>query len=62
VEKIADGTWTGEARTYGLATGVVGIADFYGLVPNEVAEQIEQIKQEIIDGTIEVPYITEPTE
>lgn len=62
VGKVVDGTWTGEVRLYGLETGVVGIADYYGLVPDDVAEEIEQVKQDIIDGKIEVPYITEPTD
>ncbi len=61
-KKIVDGTWTGEVRLYGLSTGVVGIADYHGLVPDDVATQIEQVKQDIIDGTIEVPYIETPAE
>jgi basic membrane protein A len=62
VQKIVDGTWTGEVRLYGLDTGVVDIAPYYDLVPEDVAASIEEIKQGIIDGTIEVPYITEPAE
>ena len=62
VQSVVDGTWTGEVRLYGLATGIVGIAPFYGLVPDDVAAEVEQVKQDIIDGNIEVPNITTPTE
>ncbi len=58
VQKVVDGTWTGEVRLYGLDTGVVGIADYHGLVPQDVADQVEEARQQIISGEIEVPYIT----
>jgi len=58
VKKIQDGTWTPEMRLYGLSTGVVSIADFHGLVPDDVAKKVEQAKQDIISGKLEVPYIT----
>jgi basic membrane protein A len=61
VKKVIDGTWTGEQRLYGLATGVVGLADYYGLVPADVAAKVEQAKQDIISGKVVVPYITEKT-
>lgn len=61
VQKVIDGTWTGEQRLYGLATGVVGLADYHGLVPADVAAKVEQVKQDIISGKIQVPYITEKT-
>lgn len=62
VQRVVDGTWTGEVRLYGLETGVVDIADFHGLVPDDVAAQVEQARQDIIAGNIVVPYITEPTQ
>jgi len=58
VKMIQEGTWTPEMRLYGLNTGVVGIADFHGLVPDDVAKKVEQAKQDIISGKLEVPYIT----
>lgn len=61
VQKVIDGTWTGEQRLYGLATGVVGLADYHGLVPADVAAKVEQAKQDIISGKTQVPYITEKT-
>ncbi len=62
VQKVVDGTWTGEVRLYGLETGVVNIADFHGLVPDDIASQVEQTKSDIIAGDIEVPYITESSD
>lgn len=62
VQKVVDGTWTGDVRLYGLETGVVDIADFHGLVPDDVVTQVRQIKQDIIDGKIEVPYVTQKSE
>jgi basic membrane protein A len=62
VQMVVDGTWTGEVRLYGLETGVVGIADYHGLVPDDVASQVEAVKQQIISGEIEVPYIEEASE
>lgn len=59
VQKVVDNTWTGEVRLYGLETGVVGIADYHGLVPEDVAAKVEEVKGKIISGEIEVPYITE---
>lgn len=61
VQKVVDGTWTGEVRLYGLSTGVVNIADYHGLVPADVAAKVEQARQDILSGKIVVPYITTPT-
>jgi len=59
VQKVVDGTWTGEARLYGLDTGVVGIADYHGLVQDDIAAQVEEVKQQILSGELEVPFIPE---
>jgi basic membrane protein A len=61
VKMIQDGTWTPEMRLYGISTGVVGIADFHGLVPDDVAKKVEQARQDIASGKLEVPYITTPS-
>jgi len=62
VELVQKGLWTGEARVYGLDTGIVDIADFYGLVPDDVAAAIAEARQKIIDGELEIPYIPEATD
>jgi basic membrane protein A len=61
VRKIQDGTWTPEMRLYGISTGVVGIAGFHGLVPDDVAKKVEQARQDIASGKLEVPYVTTPS-
>lgn len=38
----------------GMDEGVVDIADFHGLVPDEIAEQIYEIRDKIISGEIVV--------
>jgi basic membrane protein A len=59
VEQITRGTWTGGVRVYGIDTGIVDIADFHGLVPEDIAAAIAEARQEIIDGELEIPYIPE---
>lgn len=62
VQKVVDGTWTGGVRLYGLETGVVGVADFHGLVPDDVAAKVNEVKDKVTSGEIQVPYITEATD
>ncbi len=47
---------------YGLETGVIRVADYHGLVPDDIAAEAEEVTQKIIDGEIEVPLINEPTQ
>lgn len=62
MQLVVDGKWTGETRLYGLDTPVVGLADYHGLVPDEVASQVEAVKNQIISGELEIPYITEASD
>jgi basic membrane protein A and related proteins len=62
VGKVVDGTWTGEVRLYGLSTGVVDIAPYYGLVPDDVVAKVDEARQKILSGELVVPYVTTPTE
>jgi len=62
VQKLIDGTWTGEPRAYGIASGVTDIADFYGLVPDDIAAEVMEVRQDIVDGELKVPYIPEKKE
>jgi len=61
VQNIMDGKFKGTVRFFGLKSGVVGLAPYHGLVPDEVASKVAKIKQEIIDGKLKVPFITKPT-
>jgi basic membrane protein A len=62
VELLTKGSWTGEVRLYGIDSGVVDIADFHGLVPDDVAAQVDEARQKIIAGELEIPYIPEATD
>ena len=49
----------GETITYGLSDEGVGLADSRGAIPEDVMAQIEDFKQQVIDGDIEVPETVE---
>lgn len=56
VKAIEDGTFTGGIHVGTLETGDVGIAPFYeldALISEQVKADLEQIKNQIIDGSIE---------
>jgi len=60
VRRILAGQFEGTIQRYGLATGVVDLAPYHGLVPDEVAKRVEQIRQDIISGRVTVPRIDTP--
>jgi basic membrane protein A len=64
--KIADYYMEGALHSgqidFGLADGIVDIAPFHGLVPEDIAQKIQQAKQDIIAGKIKVPMVLEKTE
>jgi len=62
VKRILNDEFVGEIQKYGLEVGAVDIADYHGTVPDDVAAEIEKIRQEIIAGTVEVPRIDAPPE
>jgi basic membrane protein A len=63
VEDIQDGTFEFDTiHLYGLDTGVIRVADYHGLVPDDIAAEAADVQQKIIDGEIEVPQISEPTQ
>jgi basic membrane protein A len=62
MQLVVDGKWTGETRLYGIDSGVVGLADYHGLVPDDVAAEVEAVKEQIISGELQVPYITESSQ
>lgn len=49
------GNFKGETILNGLDTGALFLAPFYGSVPKEVEDAVNQAKQDIIDGKIVVP-------
>lgn len=58
VELIESGEFGGVWKP-GMADGIVELAPFGPAVPEEVAKQVEERQQEIVDGTFEVPQIFE---
>jgi basic membrane protein A len=63
VTDILDGTFQfNTVHLYGLDTGVISVADYHGLVPDDIAAEAEELQQKIIDGEIEIPLINEPTQ
>lgn len=55
---FVDGTFTGGYRTFDLASGGVDYSTSGGFV-DDITDQLDELKQRIIDGDIEVP--TEPS-
>jgi basic membrane lipoprotein Med (substrate-binding protein (PBP1-ABC) superfamily) len=62
VKRILDGTFVGEIQKYGLEVGAVDISPYHGTVPDDVAAEIEKVRQDIIDGNVDVPRIDVPPE
>ncbi len=63
IKSVVDGDFTSEAYVGTLANGGVGIApwhDFEDKVSPELNEEIEQLRQDIIDGTIVVESVNTP--
>ena len=61
VKDILEGNFDGTVRFFGLDTGVTGLSDYHGLVPDDVAQQVEATQQQILSGELEVPFIPVPT-
>lgn len=53
VQEVLDGSWEADAYYGSMADGMVDIAPFGTSVSDEIREEIEQRKQEIIDGEFE---------
>jgi basic membrane protein A len=52
---VQNDTFKGELLLYGLDSGALSLAPFYGSVPAEVEEAVEKAKQDIISGAITIP-------
>jgi basic membrane protein A len=63
VGEILDGSFEFDTvHKPGLASGAISVADFHGLVPEDIAAEAEDLQQQIMAGELEVPLITEPTQ
>lgn len=54
VKSVMDGTWESSQYWGGMDEGVVGIAPISDLVPTDVKQLLEEKKQAIIDGSLNV--------
>ena len=65
VGNATEGKFEGGIQSYGFAEGIVNLAPYHSFedkIPQEVKDEIEDLKQQIIDGTLVVPVIETPTE
>jgi basic membrane protein A len=63
VGDIVDGNFTGQQRFFGLDTPVLGLAPIRAVddtLAAEIQTRIDDVKAQIMDGSLEVPFITEP--
>lgn len=64
VEQTMKGEFKGGQHMYGFADGVVNLAPYHSFedkIPDDVKKEIEDLKQQIIDGSLVVPVIEEQT-
>ena len=54
IEALAEGEFRGGAQVFDLAAGGVDYSTTGGFV-DDIADQLDDFKQQIIDGEIEVP-------
>jgi basic membrane protein A len=54
VEAVKNGTWKGRRHFGGLDDGMVSIAPFGPMVPEDVRKRVEEAKQNIISGKLKI--------
>ena len=52
ISDVVDGKFTGGNAVYGLDRKGVGLGKISTKVPQDVLAQVDQVRQEIVDGTI----------
>jgi basic membrane protein A len=56
IEAVVNGEFTGGGVTvFGLAEDGVGLGEISPVVPQEMRDQVDEVRQQIIDGEIEIP-------
>ncbi|MEA4942590.1 Purine-binding protein [bioreactor metagenome] len=64
VGNAVEGKFESGIKSYGFKEGIIQLApyhDFDSQIPQEVKDEIEDLKQQIIDGSLVVPVIETPT-
>ena len=62
IESLVNGTLESSVHTYDLAEGGVDIAPSQDLIADDVVAEVEEVKEKIINGEIEVPAAQESFE
>jgi basic membrane protein A len=63
VGAILDGTFVFDTvHKPGLESGAIKLADFHGLVPEDIAAEAEDLRQQVMSGEVQVPVVTEPAQ
>jgi basic membrane protein A len=63
LKDITEGTFEfNKVYLYGMDSGVIRLADYHGLVPDDIAAEAEELQRQIISGELEVPVISEPSQ
>jgi basic membrane protein A len=61
IQDILDGKFESKPYLFDFIQGGVALADYHGLVPEDIQQKIEQAKQDILNGTIVVDERLQPT-
>ena len=64
VGNAVDGKFENGIRSYGFAEGIVNLAPYHSFedrIPQDVKDEIENLKQQMIDGSLVIPVIETPT-
>ena len=64
VGNAVDGKFENGIRSYGFAEGIINLAPYHSFedrIPQDVKDEIEDLKQQIIDGSLVIPVIETPT-
>ena len=48
--KVQDGTWTNEPIWWDMGTGVTGLSPYNEIVPQEVRDQVAEVKASILEN------------
>jgi len=61
IESVANGTYEGGVNFYGLSEGAISFYGCEGALPDDLESKLDELRQQIIDGELEVPVILEST-
>ena len=61
IQDMLDGKFESKPYLFDFIQGGVALADYHGLVPEDIQQKIEQAKQDILNGKIVVDERLQPT-